>query len=168
MVRALIVLVLFVAVTVLALSELHPWLDQSRAAGLVTAATTVTTTTKPAHPTTTTTTIPPSKVPVLVANASGVTGAAAAVSAQLQAGRLGTAAAGRRFGPGHHFARLLPGRVQTPGRRHRLVIAAPGHLGGPLYDGRSDQLDRDGGGGGGGGPGLADKATTSATSSTAS
>ncbi len=47
---------------------------------------TTTSTTKPAHPAPTTTTVPPSRVPVLVANASGVTGAAAAVSNQLQPG----------------------------------------------------------------------------------
>lgn len=81
-VRALIVLVVFVAVTALALSKLHP--TPTKAASGPTAGSTVTTTTKPAHPTTTTTTIAPSKVPVLVANASGVTGAAAAVSAELK------------------------------------------------------------------------------------
>lgn len=80
--RALVVLVVFVAVTVLVLSEIHP------AATKVTAGSTVattTTTTRPAHPTTTTTTIPANKVPVVVANASGVTGAAAKISSQLAA-----------------------------------------------------------------------------------
>jgi hypothetical protein len=80
--RALIVLVVFVAVTVLALSKLHP-ASTKAAPGSATRATS-TSTTRPAHPTTTTTTIAPSKVPVLVANASGVTGAAAAISAQLK------------------------------------------------------------------------------------
>ena len=111
-----------------------------------------TTTTKPAHPTTTTTTIAPSKVPVLVANASGVTGAAAAISAQLKPAGWDTAAPGRRLGPGDDVARVLRGRLQTRGRYHRLLAAAAGHLGGPVYDRGPDQLDRNRGGGGGGGP----------------
>jgi len=79
--RAFLVLVLFVAVTVLALSKLHP--STKVAPGSATGATS-TTTTRPAHATTTTTAVAPSKVPVLVANASGVTGAAASISAQLK------------------------------------------------------------------------------------
>jgi hypothetical protein len=79
-VRACIVLVLFVAATALVLGEIHPPSSKS-AAGSVPV--TSTSTTRPAHPTTTTTTIPPSRVPVLVANASGVAGAAAAISHQL-------------------------------------------------------------------------------------
>ena len=111
-VRALIVLVVFVAVTVLVLSE-HPSRRRPKRASGPTAGPTTTTTTKPTHPTTTTTTIAPSKVPVLVANASGVTGAAAAISAQLKPARLGHAAAGQRLGPGDDVARVLRGRLQT-------------------------------------------------------
>jgi hypothetical protein len=78
LVRAGIVVVAFVVVTVLLLGVIHPT-SSGTAAGPV-----ATTTTTPAHPTTTTTTVPPSHVPVLVANASGITGAATAVTAQLQ------------------------------------------------------------------------------------
>ncbi len=67
----------------LVLSDIHPTGAKAVSGS---ASTTTTPTTAPAHPTTTTTTIPPSKVPVLVANASGVSGAAAAVSTQLQPG----------------------------------------------------------------------------------
>jgi hypothetical protein len=70
--------VAFVVATVLLLGVIHP--------KTTTSASGATTTTVPAHPTTTTSTIPPSKVPVLVANASGTAGAAAAVSNQLQPG----------------------------------------------------------------------------------
>lgn len=80
--RAFFVLVLFVVVTVLVLSEIHPSGSRSTTA----APPTTTATTRPTHPTTTTTTIPPSKVPVVVANASGVSGAAAAVTSELQPG----------------------------------------------------------------------------------
>lgn len=83
MVRALLVLVLFVVVTVLVLSEIHP--TTKAVSGSASVSTTTTTRPNPAHhSTTTTTTTPPGKVPVLVANASGVNGAAAAVSAQLK------------------------------------------------------------------------------------
>ena len=68
----------FVVVTVLVLGVIHPTTTGTSAG------TSVTTTTAPTHPTTTTTTVPPSHVPVLVANASGITGAATAISAQLQ------------------------------------------------------------------------------------
>jgi hypothetical protein len=79
LVRALLVLVVFVVSTVLLLGAVHP-----RTLPPVSAATTTTTT--PSHPASTTTTVPPNKVPVLVANASGVPGAAAAVSNRLQPG----------------------------------------------------------------------------------
>ncbi len=73
-------LVAFVVVTVLLLGVIHP-------SATVDASSSVpTTTTLPAHPAPTTTTIPPSRVPVQVANASGVTGAAEAVTTQLQPG----------------------------------------------------------------------------------
>ena len=78
-VRAAIVLVAFVVVTVLVLGVIHP-----TTSGIGASSPTVTTTTVPGHPTTTTTTVPPSHVPVLVANASGITGAATAVTTQLQ------------------------------------------------------------------------------------
>jgi len=77
-VRAGIVLVAFVVVTVLVLGVIHP------ATSGIAAGPSATTTTVPAHPTTTTSTVPPSHVPVLVANASGITGAATAVTTQLQ------------------------------------------------------------------------------------
>jgi hypothetical protein len=80
-VRALLVLIAFVVATVLLLGAVHP-----RTTTEVAASSSSTTTTTPTHPTTTTTTVPPSKVPVLVANASGVAGAAAAVSNQLHPG----------------------------------------------------------------------------------
>jgi len=84
LVRALLVLVLFVAVTVLVLSEIHPTATKT-VSGSASLSTTTTTQPKPVHKsTTTTTTIPPSKVQVLVANAAGITGAAAAVSAELK------------------------------------------------------------------------------------
>ena len=82
--RAVLVLVVFVAVTALALSKLHP--SSAKVASGPGTGATATSTTRPAHPTTTTTTIPPGRVPVLVANASGVTNAAASISAQLQPG----------------------------------------------------------------------------------
>jgi hypothetical protein len=75
------VLVAFVVVTVLVLGVIHPTTPTTGASASVS-----TTTTAPTHPTTTTTTVPPSHVPVLVANASGITGAAGAVTTQLQAG----------------------------------------------------------------------------------
>jgi hypothetical protein len=89
MLRAGVVLVLFVVATVLLLATIHP----SRAAvasGAVTATTTSTsvpTHTKKGHHVTTTTvpSRPPANVPVLVANGAGVTGAAAAFTARLQA-----------------------------------------------------------------------------------
>jgi len=72
------VLVAFVVTTVLVLGVIHPTASTGTAANP-----SVTTTTKPAVPTTTTTTAPP-HVPVLAANASGVPGAAASVTTQLQ------------------------------------------------------------------------------------
>lgn len=76
------VLALFVAATAIALSQLHTAPTTSAA----TPSSTGTSTTSPAHPATTTTTHPPSTVPVLVANATGAAGAAAAVTNQLQVG----------------------------------------------------------------------------------
>ena len=79
-IKALIVLAAFVVSTVLLLGVIHP----STAGTTGTAAgPTVTTTTRPPAPATTTTTTPP-HVPVLAANASGVPGAASAVTTQLQ------------------------------------------------------------------------------------
>jgi LytR cell envelope-related transcriptional attenuator len=87
-IRAAIVLALFVVATVLLLGIIHPTTTSSASGSTTpTTQTTTSTTTAPVHSsTTTTTTIPPSHVPVLVANASGVTGAAAAVAAQLAPG----------------------------------------------------------------------------------
>lgn len=105
-VRAVIVLGVFVALTVVILAGIHPTSSTETAASVTvppkTSSTTATTTghsttstsgkaasaahgKKGTHPTTTTTTVPPGHVSVLVANASGITGAAAALSAQLQA-----------------------------------------------------------------------------------
>lgn len=79
-VRAAAVLIVFVVVTILLLGVIHPSTSTSASGP----APTTTTTTRPSHPTTTTTTFPPSKVPVLVANASAVTGAAEATAKELQ------------------------------------------------------------------------------------
>jgi hypothetical protein len=85
--RAAVVLVAFVVTTVLVLGVIHPT-RVTTASGPTT--TTATTTANPTghHPSTTTTssTHPPSTVPVLVANASGVSGAAGTVTSQLQVG----------------------------------------------------------------------------------
>ena len=78
--RAVIVLAGFVITTVLVLGVIHPSTSTSGTA----AGSSATTTTQPPHATTTTTTAPPSHVPVLVANASGVTGAAGVVTTELQ------------------------------------------------------------------------------------
>ncbi len=75
--RALAVLVAFVVVLVLTLGLVHPSRTSTSAASTTTTATTV--------PPPTTTTTPPSKVPVVVANGSGVQGQAATVSCQLSA-----------------------------------------------------------------------------------
>jgi hypothetical protein len=84
-VRAIIVLVLFVVVTVLVLGEIHPPAAKSASAAAPTSVpASPTSTTKPAHPSTTTTTIAPSKVSVLVANGTEVSGAAATITNQLQ------------------------------------------------------------------------------------
>jgi hypothetical protein len=76
-IKGVIVLAAFVVTTVLLLGVIHPT-STGTAAGP-----TVSTTTRPPVPTTTTTTTPP-HVPVLAANASGVPGAAGAVTTQLQ------------------------------------------------------------------------------------
>jgi hypothetical protein len=84
--RAGIVIVLFVAATVLLLGVIHPQQANVASGSTTPASSGTTTTTQPkGHKTTTTTTttIPPSQVAVVVANASGVTGAAAAISARL-------------------------------------------------------------------------------------
>ncbi len=81
--RTAVLLAVFVLVTSVALGKLHGTTAGS-AAGTVAA--TATSTTAPPHAsTTTTTTRPPSTVPVLVANATGVGGAAGNVTNQLQA-----------------------------------------------------------------------------------
>ena len=84
--RAAVVLVAFVVTTVLLLGVIHP-------TKVTTASGPTTPTTAAAHQsghhpstTTTSTTHPPSTVPVLVANASGVTGAAGTMTSQLQVG----------------------------------------------------------------------------------
>lgn len=70
----------FVVTTVLVLGVIHPTTSTSGTA----VGSSPTTTAPPVHPTTTTTTAPPSHVPVLVANASGVSGAAGVVTTELQ------------------------------------------------------------------------------------
>ena len=84
MVRAGLVLVVFVVATVGLLRIIHPSAS-SGAAGSTSNPSTVTTIAGHAS-TTTTTTIPASRVSVLVANASGVTGAAEATTTKLQPG----------------------------------------------------------------------------------
>lgn len=79
MIKAGIVLVAFVVTTVLVLGVIHPTTTSGTSSGPA-----VSTTTAPSHPATTTTTTAPSGVPVLAANASGVPGAAGAVTTQLQ------------------------------------------------------------------------------------
>ncbi len=84
--RALLVLVVFVAVAILALSKIHP--SATNATNAPSSGST-TSTTKPSSTrttTTTSTTIPPSRVPVAVFNGSDVNGAAAAISTQLKPG----------------------------------------------------------------------------------
>ncbi len=90
MVRAGIVLVAFVVATVLLLGVIHPSTattasnsPPSAATGTTTSTPGITTTT-PTHQSGSTTTLATNKVSVLVANASGVSGAAAAVTAELQ------------------------------------------------------------------------------------
>ncbi len=78
--RALAVLVLFVAATLVALGQLHP--SSSPSATSAGSSSTTSTTVAPS----TTTTHAQSRVPVLVANASGVAGAAASITNQLQVG----------------------------------------------------------------------------------
>jgi LytR cell envelope-related transcriptional attenuator len=86
-IRAAIVLALFVVAVVLLLGVIHPTTNSATGSTTPTTQSSTSTTTPPAHSsTTTTTTTPPSQVPVLVANASGVTGAAAAISSQLAPG----------------------------------------------------------------------------------
>jgi hypothetical protein len=84
--RAAVVLVAFVVTTVLLLGVVHP---TKTITGSGPTTTTTTATSHGGHhasTTTTSTTRPPSTVPVLVANASGVTGAAGTVTSQLQVG----------------------------------------------------------------------------------
>lgn len=84
--RTLVVLALFVVVTVVLLGQVHPTTTVVPAAGAPA------TTAPPGSPSTTSTpagngtatTTPPGKVPVLVANGSGVTGAAGLISTRLQ------------------------------------------------------------------------------------
>jgi hypothetical protein len=78
----------FVAAAVLLLGVIHPTSTPvaSSSTATSTSTSTSTSTTAPRHPTTTTTTVLPSKVSVVVANASGVAGAAAAVTKELTAG----------------------------------------------------------------------------------
>ncbi len=82
--RAVVVLALFVVATVLLLGRIHQTATTA-SAGSPAEGSSTTTTTHPAVPTTTTAPRPPANVPVLAANASGVAGAAATISARLQA-----------------------------------------------------------------------------------
>ena len=82
--RALALLAVFVVVAVIALGKVHGTAATPSAAAPTTASSP--TTVPHTHSTTTTTTThPPSSVPVLVANATGVSGAAGDVSNELQA-----------------------------------------------------------------------------------
>ena len=82
--RAAVVLALFVLATVLLLGRIHQTPTTPAAAGSPQGSST-TTTIHQAGSTTTTAPRPPTNVPVLTANASGVTGAAATISDRLQA-----------------------------------------------------------------------------------
>jgi hypothetical protein len=89
--RAAIVLILFIIATAVALRQVHAPTPVSSAATVATTTTvagaggtTTSTTHAGGHAATTTTTTPPSKVPVVVANGSNVTGAAGSISTQLQ------------------------------------------------------------------------------------
>jgi LytR cell envelope-related transcriptional attenuator len=87
-VRAGFVLLLFVVATVLLLATIHPSRPAVASNAVSTTSTTATTIAAKGHHHTTTTTVPsrpPANVPVLVANGAGVSGAAAAFSARLQA-----------------------------------------------------------------------------------
>ena len=84
--RAVIVLAMFVLATVLLLRGTHLSATTSATTSATGSASTTPTTTHPSSPTTTTTAHPPSSVPVLVANASRVSGAAGTVTNQLQVG----------------------------------------------------------------------------------
>jgi hypothetical protein len=90
--RAAIVLILFIIATAVSLRQVHAPTPVSSAATVATTTTvaaaggtTTSTTHAGGHAGTTTTTTPPSKVPVVVANGSNVTGAAGSISTQLQA-----------------------------------------------------------------------------------
>jgi hypothetical protein len=87
--RAAIVLIIFIIALALALHYVHPATPSSSAATRATTATTrasTSTTSAAGHAgSTTTTTTPPSKVPVVVANGSNVSGAAGSISTELQA-----------------------------------------------------------------------------------
>jgi hypothetical protein len=84
--RAAMVLIVFIIATAVSLHYVHPATPSSSAATTATTRATTGTTTPAGQPTsTTTTTTPPSKVPVVVANGSNVSGAAGSISTQLQA-----------------------------------------------------------------------------------
>ncbi|HEV3265934.1 MAG TPA: LytR C-terminal domain-containing protein [Acidimicrobiales bacterium] len=83
--RAAMVLIVFIIALALALHYVHPATPSSSAATATTQAGTATTTPAGHSSTTTTTTTPPSKVPVVVANGSNVSGAAGSISTELQA-----------------------------------------------------------------------------------
>ena len=83
--RAAMVLIVFIIATAVSLHYVHPATPSSSAATTATTRASTGTTTPAGHPTTTTTTTPPSKVPVVVANGSNVSGAAGSISTQLQA-----------------------------------------------------------------------------------
>ena len=83
--RAAIVLIIFIIATAVSLRYVHP-ATPSSASTATTRPTSATTTHPAGHATTTTsTTTPPSKVPVVVANGSNVSGAAGSISTELQA-----------------------------------------------------------------------------------
>jgi len=92
-IRALIVLALFILATVLLLGSIHPTTSTATAGAAGAAGssgssggTTPSTTTTTTRPVPTTTTIPAARVPVMVANATSVPGAAGAVRSKLVPG----------------------------------------------------------------------------------
>ncbi|HEX3840362.1 MAG TPA: LytR C-terminal domain-containing protein [Acidimicrobiales bacterium] len=83
--RAAILLIIFIIATAVSLRQVNAPTPAASAAAATTTTVAGATTTSTSHPgATTTTTTPPSRVPVVVANGSNVSGAAGSISTQLQ------------------------------------------------------------------------------------
>ena len=139
-VRALLVLVLFVVVTVLVLGDIHPTTTKAVAGRHVS--------------TTTTTPVPPTPDhddhhPTQQGTRAG--GQRLRGHRGRRRGQRPTAAGGwALLPPTNASARVTASHVyyvagfKQQSRRHRLVTAASGHLGGPVHHRGPDQLHRDG------------------------